>query len=311
MKAVRIHAWGDASRLQLDDVPTPDCGADEVLIRTVAAAVNPVDWKIREGYLKDALPFKLPLTLGWDVSGVIERVGSAVTDFKPGDAVYSRPDITRNGTYAEYVVVRAAEVALKPATISHAEAASLPLAGITAWEALIEVGALRPTQRVLIHAGAGGVGTVAVQLARWRGAHVIATCSAANRELVLSLGADEVIDYRSEDFRELAKDMDLVFDTVGGEVQERSWSVLKPGGLLVSVVEPPAPSRAEELGVRSAFVFIQPNARILRELAHLVEVGRLRPVVGAEFSLDDAARAQALSQSGRARGKIVLYVGKP
>lgn len=311
MKAVRIHAWGDASRLQLDEVPIPDCGADEVLIRTVAASVNPVDWKIREGYLKDALPLKLPLTLGWDVSGVIERVGAAVTEFKPGDAVYSRPDITRNGTYAEYVVVRAAEVALKPATISHAEAASLPLAGITAWEALIEVGALRPTQRVLIHAGAGGVGTLAVQLARWRGAHVIATCSAANRELVLSLGADEVIDYRSEDFRELAKDMDLVFDTVGGEVQERSWSVLKPGGLLVSVVSPPAPARAEELGVRAAFVFIQPNARILRELAHLVEVGRLRPVVGAEFSLEDAARAQALSQSGRARGKTVLYVGKP
>lgn len=311
MKAVRIHAWGDASRLQFDEVPIPDCGADEVLIRTVAASVNPVDWKIREGYLKDALPLQLPLTLGWDVSGVVDRVGSAVTDFKPGDAVYSRPDITRNGTYAEYVVVRAAEIAVKPATISHVEAASLPLSGITAWESLIEVGALQPAQRVLIHAAAGGVGSLAVQLARWRGAHVIATCSAANRELVLSLGADEVIDYREQDFRELARDMDLVFDTLGGEVQERSWSVLKPGGLLVSVVQPPSQSRAEELGLRAAFVFIQPSARILRELARLVEAGRLRPIVGAEFALEDVARAQALSQSGRARGKIVLYVGKP
>lgn len=289
----------------------PEIGSEEVRVRVVAASVNPVDWKIREGYLKQMIDYPLPLTLGWDVSGVIEAVGSEVTGFKVGDAVYSRPDIRRNGTYAEYVAIRVDEVAHKPGTISHVEAASLPLAGITAWEVLITAGQLKAQQRVLIHAGSGGVGTLAIQLAKSRGAYVIATTSGRNSALVKALGADEVVDYQTQQFQTVVKDVDLVFDTLGGDVQEASWSVLKAGGILVSIVSPPPEARAKALGMRSAFVFIQPNAVILGELAALVDACLLRPVVGAEYALEDIAKAHAYSQTGRAVGKIVLYVGKP
>ena len=311
MKAIRIHHYGDASVLSLDDVPTPVIGDDDVLIRVVAAGVNPVDWKIREGYLKDFIPHRLPLTLGWDVSGVVEAVGRNSRRLRVGDAVYSRPDIARDGSYAEYLAVRESEVALRPTTISHVEAASLPLAGITAWEAIVNVGQVTSGQSVLVHAAAGGVGSLAVQLAKWRGAEVIATTSARNADLVTFLGADEVIDYTREDFAERVRDVDLVFDTVGGKVQEASWRALKPGGMLVSVVDPPAETVAKSHGVRSAFIFIKPSAEILEQLAGLVDAGQVRPVIGAEFALKDAAAAHRLSQSGRARGKIVLYAGMP
>jgi len=311
MKAIRIHHYGDASVLSLDDVPTPVIGDDDVLIRVVAAGVNPVDWKIREGYLKDFIPHRLPLTLGWDVSGVVEAVGRNSRRLRVGDAVYSRPDIARDGSYAEYLAVRESEVALRPTTISHVEAASLPLAGITAWEAIVNVGQVTSGQSVLIHAAAGGVGSLAVQLAKWRGAEVIATTSARNADLVTFLGADEVIDYTREDFSERVRGVDLVFDTVGGKVQEASWRALKPGGMLVSVVDPPAETVAKSHGVRSAFIFIKPSAEILEQLAGLVDAGQVRPVIGAEFALNDAAAAHRLSQSGRARGKIVLYAGMP
>jgi len=311
MKAVRIHQYGNKDVLTYEDAPLPEITATDVLVRVVAASVNPVDWKIREGYLKEMIPYSLPLTLGWDVSGVIEAVGSDVTRFKVGDAVYSRPDIKRNGTYAEYVAIRAEEVAHKPKTISHVEAASLPLAGITAWEVLITAGQVKAQQRVLIHAGSGGVGSLAIQLAKSRGAYVIATTSGRNSALVKSLGADEVIDYKTQQFQAVVKDVDMVFDTLGGEVQEASWSVLKPGGILVSIVSPPSEEKAKTLGLRSAFVFIEPSASILTQLAVLVDTGSVRPVVGAEFALEDIAKAHAFSQTGRAVGKIVLYVGKP
>lgn len=311
MKAVRIHRYGDAGVLSLDEVPKPAVADDEVLIRVVAAAVNPVDWKIREGRLKDFLAHRLPLTLGWDVSGVVESVGRAVSHLRPGDLVYSRPDIARDGCYAEYVAVRAREVALRPTTISHVEAASLPLAGITAWEAIVKTAAVSTGQRVLVHAAAGGVGSLAVQLAKWRGAHVIATASSRNADLVSFLGADEVIDHRRENFYERVANVDVVFDTVGGRVQQDSWRTLKPGGLMVSVVDPPSEEIARQRSVRAAFIFIQPNAEILEQLAGLVDSGQVRPVVGAEFALRDAAAAHRLSESGRARGKIVLYCGWP
>lgn len=253
----------------------------------------------------------LPLTLGSDVSGVVHAVGDAVTEWKVGDAVYSRPDLARNGTYAEFVAVRASECARKPRTISHVEAASLPLAGITAWEALMTTARVGAGQRVLIHAASGGVGSLAVQLAKAAGATVIATTSGKNLELVKSLGADEVIDYTRTRFADAVAPVDVVFDTLGGKVQETSWSVLKPGGILVSIVDPPDEGRAATLGVNSAFVFIGPNAPVLNRLAELVEDGKLRPVVGAEFALQDVAQAHSLSESGRAVGKIVLYVGKP
>lgn len=311
MKAVRIHQYGDASVLAYEDAPTPVVAADDVLVRVVAASVNPVDWKVREGYLKQMIVHPMPLVLGWDVSGVIEAVGTGATRFGVGDAVYARPDILRDGTYAEYVAIREVEVARKPATISHVEAASLPLAGITAWESLVTAAQITAKQRVLIHAGSGGVGSLAIQLAKSRGAFVIATTSTRNVALVKSLGADEVIDYRAQRFEAVAKDIDVVFDTIGGAVQESSWSVLKPGGILVSVISPPSEERAKALGVRSAFVFIGPDAAVLAQLAALVDAGSLRPIVGAEFALADIAAAHALSQSGRAVGKIVLYVGKP
>ncbi|WP_128515084.1 NADP-dependent oxidoreductase [Tabrizicola thermarum] len=311
MKAARIHAYGDPSEIRIEDAPLPTLNDDDVLIRTVATSVNPVDWKIRKGYLKSYIPYEMPLIMGWDVSGIVEKTGAAVTKFKPGDAVYSRPDIRRNGAYAEFIAVRESEIAFKPATISHIEAASLPLVSITAWESLFTTANLTSGQRVLIHAGAGGVGSIAVQLAKARGAHVTATASAAKLALVKSLGADEVIDYRCQDFASVAKDMDVVFDTLGGEVQEKSWSVLKPGGMLVSITDRPSEERAKAEGKRAGYVFIDPNAAILTELARMVDAGQVRPVIGAEFGLNDTAKAQELSETGRATGKIVIYVGHP
>ena len=311
MKAVRIHEYGNSDVLTFEDAPMPSITSNEVLVKVVAASVNPVDWKIREGYLKEMISYPMPVTLGWDVSGVVTAVGSDVTRFHVGDSVYSRPDIKRNGTYAEYVAIRENEVALKPLTISHNEAASLPLAGITAWEALITTAQVSAGQKVLIHAGSGGVGTLAIQLAKSRGAFVIATTSGKNKALVESLGADQVIDYQTQNFTEVLSNIDVVFDTLGGDIQESSWSVLKKGGILVSIVSPPSEEKAKELGVRSAFVFIEPNAYILEQLAKLVEQGELRPIIGAEFALQDIVKAHVLSESGRTVGKIVLYVGQP
>ena len=311
MKAVRIRAYGDSSVLQFEDAPKPDIKPDEVLVRIVAAAVNPVDWKIRQGHLKTMVPYVFPLTLGWDFSGVIEALGSEVSGLAVGDAVFSRPDIRRDGSYAEYVAVRAVEIARKPKTISHIEAASIPLVGITAWETIVSVGNLVAGQKALIHAASGGVGSLAVQIAKSRGAHVVATTSSANIELVRSLGADQVIDYRNQRFTDKVKDVDVVVDTVGGDVQASSWSVLRRGGVLVSTVSVPPIERATALGVRSAFVLISPNAAVLDQLAGLVDAGKLRPLIGGEFALRNVADAHALSESGRTVGKIVLYVGQP
>ena len=311
MKAVRIHDYGHGDVLAYEEAPMPEISSNEVLVRVVAASVNPVDWKIREGHLKQMIPYPLPLTLGWDVSGIVDAVGAEVTRFKVGDAVYSRPDIKRNGTYAEYVAIREDEIAHKPKTISHAEAASLPLTGITAWEVLFTTAQLKAGQTVLIHAGAGGVGSLAIQLAKSCGARVIATTSGKNRAFVESLGADQVIDYQTQRFADVAGKVDVVFDTLGGEIQDTSWSVLKPGGILVSIVSPPSAEKAKSLGVRSAFVFIEPNAKILDELAALVDTGKVRPIIGAEFALRDVVKAHALSETGRSIGKIILYVGQP
>ena len=280
-------------------------------MRVVAASINPVDWKVREGYLAQMIPHALPLTLGWDVSGVVEQVGAQVTQWQAGDAVFSRPDLARNGTYAEYVAIRASECARKPRTISHVEAASLPLAGITAWEAMMDTAQVQPGQRVLVQAGSGGVGSLAIQLVKAAGATVIATASGRNRALVESLGVDQFVDYTTTRVAEAVEPVDAVFDTIGGEVQEAAWSILKPGGIQVSIISPPSEEKANAMGLRAGFVFIGPNAPVLERLAEMVDAGRLRPIVGAEFALEDIAAAHALSESGRAVGKIVLYVGKP
>jgi NADPH:quinone reductase-like Zn-dependent oxidoreductase len=308
MKAVRIHAYGGPEVLTYEDVSVPAIAEDDVLIRVHAAAINPVDWKVREGYLQGFIDYDLPLTLGWDVSGVVEAVGKNVTTFKPGDEVYSRPDIKRDGAYAEYIAVKASEVAFKPKSVDHIHAAAVPLAGITAWHCLFEAAGLTAGQRVLIHAAAGGVGSYAVQLARWKGAHVIGTASARNQDFVFQLGADEIIDYQTTQFEDVVQPVDVVFDTVGGEVQERSWQVVKPGGILVSVVSPPPEEKAAAHQCRSAYVFIQPRADWLTEMAQLIDSGQVKPIVETVLPLSQAAEAHKLSEGGHTRGKIVLQV---
>ena len=308
MKAVRIHAYGGPEVLHHEDVPMPVFAADDILIRVRAAAVNPVDWKIREGYLQGFLKHQLPLILGWDVSGEVVEAGSEVTAFKVGDEIYARPDIERDGAYAEYIAVKAGEAARKPATLDHNHAAAVPLTALTAWQALVDAAQLRAGQTVLIHAAAGGVGSLAVQLAKAKGARVIATASAVNIGLVAELGADQFIDYTKTRFEDVVSDVDVVFDTIGGDTQERSWQVLKPGGILVSVVSPPPEATAAARGARSAFVFVRPDGQQLSAIAELIDAGQMKPILHTVLPLAEARQAQAISQGGHARGKIVLHV---
>lgn len=308
MKSVYIESYGGREVLHYGDQPLPKIKADEALIKVIATSINPVDWKIREGYLKDMIHHKFPLILGWDVSGVVEKVGNDVSEFKVGDEIYSRPAIEKNGTYAEYIAVKADELAIKPNTLSFIESAALPLTGITAWEAIINSAQIKKGQSILIHAGSGGVGSIAIQLAKWKGAYVYTTTSEINRDLVLSLGADNVIDYEKHDFRDVVSEVDVVFDTIGGNVQEKSWVVLKRGGVLVSITQQPSLDIAKRFNVHGRFVFIEPNASILKKLAVLVDSGVVHPVIGKEFDLKDISIAHELSESGSAKGKIVIKI---
>ena len=237
MKAIQIHQFGGPEVLKYEEVEKPKPAADEVLIKVYATSVNPVDWKIREGLRKEKFPTNFPLILGWDASGVVEEAGNNVTNLKAGDEVYSRPELTRNGTYAEYVVVKANMVGHKPKSIDHIQASTVPLAGLTAWQGLFDHGQLQAGQKVLIHAAAGGVGTYAVQFAKWKGAYVIGTASESNIDFLKELGADEVIDYKTEKFEEKLQDIDLVLDTLGGETQQKSLQVLKNGGRLITTLK--------------------------------------------------------------------------
>ena len=308
MKAVRIHNYGGPEVLHYEDAPRPQLGNGEVLIRVHAAGVNPVDWKVRSGSLNGLVHHKLPLVLGWDLSGVIEDVGPGVSQFKKGDEVFSKPDTSRDGAYAKYVVVRESEVALKPKSLYHVYAAAVPLAGLTAWQALFDVAQLKRGQRILIHAGSGGVGHFAVQLARWKGAYVIATASTKNQQLLREIGVEQPIDYTTQRFEQVAENVDVVLDTIGGETQQRSWNVLKKGGVLASIVQPPDAEKAQKLGVRGAFVWSEPNGNELAEIAALIDSGNLKVVLDRVLPLSEARRAHELSQSGHARGKIVLRV---
>lgn len=308
MKAVRIHRYGDVDTLSYEDAPLPEAGPADVRIRVHAAAVNPVDWKIRAGYLASMLPYPMPLTIGWDVSGVVDQIGAEVSGVSVGDAVYSRPDIMRNGTYAEYAVVRAAEVAAKPESLSHCEAAAVPLAGLTAWQALFDHAQLKAGERVLIHAGAGGVGSFAVQFAKWAGAHVIATASAPNAALVRDLGADEFVDYRSQRFESVLDKVDVVLDTIGGDTQQRSIALLKRGGRLFSVVATPDHAALASVGATGGMFMVQPSSDDLGRIAELIDAGTVRVIIDSVFPLSQARAAHARSQTGRAKGKIVLEV---
>ena len=309
MKAVRIHKYGGLEVLQYEDAPRPKvASATEVLVRIHAAGVNPIDWKTRQGHMKEVFPHSFPLVLGWDLSGVVEEVGAGASRFKAGDEVYSLPDPLRDGAYAEYIVVRESDLALKPKSLYHVHAAAVPLAALTAWQALFEVAKLGSDQRVLIHAGAGGVGHFAVQFAKWKGAYVFATASTKNQDLLRELGVDEPIDYTQQRFEDIARKIDIVLDTLGGDTQERSWQVLKKGGALLSLVQPPSAEKAKELGVRAAFVASHPNGAQLAEIAHLIDSRKLKPIVERILPLLEVRRAHELSQSGHTRGKIVLRV---
>ena len=308
MKTVCIYSYGGPEVLSYEDAPRPHPGPGEVLVRVHAAGINPVDWKIREGHLKEMLHHTFPLILGWDVSGVVESLGSGLTHLRLGDEVFSRPDISRDGAYAEFIVIKESELALKPKSIDHLHAAALPLAGLTSWQTLFDAGRLAAGQRVLIHAAAGGVGHIAVQLAKWKGAQVIGTTAERNHEFLRKLGVDQVIDYDTERFEEVVQPVDVVLDTMGGDTQERSWKVLKRGGILVSIVSPPKAEIAAEHGVRQAFVFTQPNSAQLAQIAKLADAEKLKAIVETILPLSDATRGQELSQRGHGRGKIVLRV---
>ncbi|MEU3398788.1 NADP-dependent oxidoreductase [Streptomyces filamentosus] len=331
MKAYLIEKYGDRSAVRAAELPDPEPGADDVLVRIHAASVNPLDFKIRDGDFKPILPYRLPLVLGNDLAGVVVRVGPAVTRFAVGDEVYARPGKDRIGTFAELIAVDQDDLALKPAALTMAEAASLPLVALTAWQALVERARVRPGQKVLIHAGSGGVGTVALQLARHLGAHVATTASAANAGLVKELGADVVIDYRTEDFEEVLDGYDVVLDTLGGETLEKSLRVLKPGGKVISVAGPPDAEFARELGVNPvlrqvmralgfrtrrragrrgvtyAFLFMKADGEQLREITRLVEAGEIRPVVDRVFPFEQTREALEYAEKGRAKaGKVVI-----
>jgi NADPH:quinone reductase-like Zn-dependent oxidoreductase len=308
MKAVRIHGYGGPEVLRYEDAPLPAVGAGDLLVEVRCAAVNPVDWKIREGWLREKLPYALPIVLGWDVSGVVVEAGSGVTQFRSGDAVYARPDIMRNGCYAEYVAINAHDVARKPEKMSHAAAAGVPLAALTAWKALFDEAALRSGQTVLVHAASGGVGSFAVQIAKAFGAIVVATTSTPNVEAVRALGADRVVDYRVDDFAKRVREVDVVLDTLGGEVQERSWRCLRAGGTLVSIVSPPDVAAARMHEAHARYAWVVPDGARLAMLADMIDAGKIRTVIDSLLPLAQAAAAHERSRSGHARGKIVLAV---
>ena len=305
MNAIVMREFGKADVLKLEQVPRPEPGHGQMLVRVRAASVNPIDWKLRSN---PRGRMQLPYTPGFDVSGVVESVGPGVSKFKVGDEVFAMLDLRRGGAYAEFAIVTESEAALKPAKASHVEAAAIPLVSLTAWQALFDSAKLDAGQSVLIHGGAGGVGSVAVQLAKWKGAKVYATASENNLDFLRQIGADVAIDYRSQKFEEIAKDVDVVLDTVGGDTQSRSWGVLKKDGILVSIVGGASQQKAQEAGVRAAGVLVRVNADDLTQIAKLMDDGKLKAIVSHELPLADAAKAQELSETHHTRGKIVLKV---
>ncbi|HWK49576.1 MAG TPA: NADP-dependent oxidoreductase [Steroidobacter sp.] len=303
MQAIRIHSFGGPEVLELDEVPRPEPERDEVLVRIKAASVNPVDYKIRSGGF--AKPEQLPMVLGQDMSGTIARCGTQVQDWETGDDVFAMLPSSRHA-YAEYVTIKASDAVPKPQTVDHEHAAAVPLAALTAWQGLFDQGDLQRGQHVLIHGGAGGVGHFAVQFAKVAGATVTATGSNADQEFLRELGADQVIDYKSERFEDQVRDVDLVFDLIGGETQDRSWAVLKPGGTLVSTLGQPAKEKAQARKASGKGYRAQPDPEQLAEIAQLIDDGKVRVYVQAVYPMRDAAEAQAHLEHDHAQGKTVL-----
>ncbi|MFI1280610.1 NADP-dependent oxidoreductase [Streptomyces sp. NPDC020858] len=306
MRAIVVSQWGGPEVLTESELDRPEPAIGEILVRVHAAGVNPVDWKTRaSGAL---IPWGPVPQVGWDVSGTVEAVGPGVTFHRVGDEVYGMPRFPQQaGAYAEYVTAPARHFARKPASLDHVEAAALPLAALTAWQALVDTAGVSAGQRVLVHAAAGGVGHLAVQIAKARGAYVIGTASAAKHDLLRDLGADELIDYRTTDFEDVVSDVDVVIDAIGGDYGQRSLKVLKPGGHLVTLPGPDG-IPADAQGVQAAWVIVEPDLKGLEEIAALVEQGLLKPLIDTVLPLEQAAKAHEIGEQGRTTGKIVLTV---
>jgi NADPH:quinone reductase-like Zn-dependent oxidoreductase len=307
MKAVRIHEFGGPEVLKIESIPVPTPADDEVLIKIHAASVNPVDYKTRAGHYPVVKREDLPITLGRDVSGTVTQCGKSVTTWQKGDAVYAQLDRDRGG-YAQYVAVKASQLAKKPNKLDHVSAAAVPLAALTAWQGLFDQGQLTAGQHVLIHGGGGGVGHLAIQFAKAKGARVSTTVGANDMQFVSDLGADEAIDYKSQRFEDKLQEVDLVYDLIGGETQDRSWQVLKRGGRLISTLKPPSEDKARERGAHGSIYMAQPNAAQLREIAGLIDGGQVRVHVSAKYPLEQAAKAQEYVEKSHAQGKVVLVV---
>lgn len=306
MKAVTINEYGDKNVLNYTDVERPQPKADEVLVKVHIAAVNPVDWKIRNG-LGAMFGLQPPIILGCEIAGTVEAVGGNVKNFKQGDAVYGYIG-SHAGGYAEYAIAKRDEIALIPESLDFENAAAVPVGALTAWQAIFDLANLKSGQKILITGASGGVGSMAVQLAKAKGAYVTGTASGKNEEFVKDLGADEFVDYTKEKFEEIVKDVDVVFDTVGGDTLERAFQTLKKGGFLVTSVQPPSEEKANQYGIKAAMVEVQPNAKQLAEINQLIGSGKLKAHVETVLPLAEVKKAHELSESGHTRGKIVLQL---
>ena len=306
MKAMVVHEYGGPEVLKLEDVPRPEPKENEALVRVIASGVNPVDALIVSGKYAKEFGTHVPLTPGYDIAGVVEQTGAKITKFKIGDPIYGF--VLWGGGFAEYAVATEGEAAIKPKSLSYSEAASVPLVVLTAWQALIDAGKLSSGQTVLIHGGSGGVGTMAIQIAKARGGRVIATASAANQDLLKELGADVAVDYTKEKFEDAAKAVDLVLDTVGKDTLTRSYGVVKKGGFIATLVARLDQAELDKRGIRGASISVKPDANELEQITKLIEAKKIKPVVSQELSLDEATRALQQAATHHTRGKIVLKI---
>lgn len=311
MKTAQINKYGGKEVIEINsNVSKPQVAEGKIVIEVHAAGINPIDWKIRQGYMAQMMPLQFPATMGGDFSGVVTEVGGGVSGLRVGDEVYGQAGVLLggSGTFAEYALVSSQNVAKKPKNVSHQEAASLPLAGVSAFQALLENINLKKGQKILIHGGAGGIGSFTVQLAKYLGAYVYTTVSMEDVAYVKELGADEVIDYKSQKFEDIAKDCDAVFDTVGGETYNRSFNVLKKGGVILSMAEQPNAELMEKYGVQAMYQFTQPIREKLEKLAVLVEQGAVKVHIDKIFRLDETADALSYLELGHPKGKVVLQI---
>lgn len=308
MKAIRMHSRGGPELLAYEDAPKPTLQPGDALVRVIATSITKTELTWDETYTDcDGRP-RMPTIPGHEFAGIVDAVAPEATGVRPGDAVYALASFCRDGSAAEFIAIRAADLAPKPHSLTFEQAAAVPLAGLTAWQALFDHAQIEKGQRVLIHGAAGGVGTYAVQLANWKGAEVIATASAKDRDLLTELGASKVIDYAHEHFEDKVKEVDVVLDSIGGDTQERSWGVLRRAGILINIVAPIAPDKPASLGLRAAFFIVEPNRAQLIQLGQLIDNGTLRVVVGAVLPLARAREAFEQGAAGHQPGKIVLQV---